>query len=79
MLHVEGDWRQLWEITALGALLCSSTEPLERRTQTGERLQPCLHRTAPAPMHPMCWWCRALVGDHLLVKASKLQGFFGGR
>lgn len=31
------------------------------------------------PTHPRCWWCRALVGDHLLVKANELQGFSEGR
>lgn len=74
VLRVEGDRRQLCEITAWVAPLSSRSGSLEGHTRAGERLQPCLHGAAPVPMHPMCWWCRAEVGDHLLVKASKLQG-----
>lgn len=37
------------------------------------------HPAAPVPVHARCWWCRALVGDHLLLKATKLQGLFEGR
>lgn len=82
MLRMEGDWWQLWEIAPLVVLLSSSTESPKRPVQAGEQLQPCLHRAAPVPMHPMHprrWWCRALVRDHLLVKADKVQGFFEGR
>ena len=79
MLPVEEDWWWLWEIAPLVALLSSSTEPPERHMQAGEWPQPCLHRAAPVPVLPRRWWCRVSVGDHLLVKANKLQGFFEGR